>query len=126
MAGKKLPKDIDFAAGFFSNPGASDMVSEQIAAPPSTTSSEIREKAKHPGGRPKKEGLKNIQVSLTMHPEFYEKLRIVSDMYTMGNFSRLIEESAKSYCRENKINLSEITISDDILEMYKKRQQKKK
>ena len=74
MARKKIQKDTDFASGFFSNPNSSES-SEKIVAPVTPISSEsdntqeISSKSdpdvqapvkKHPGGRPKKEGLKNI------------------------------------------------------------------
>ena len=41
MAGKKLPKDVDFAAGFFSKSASADetveAVTEKITAPAPTT-----------------------------------------------------------------------------------------
>lgn len=141
MARKKIQKDTDFASGFFSNPNSSES-SEKIAAPVIPISSEsdsntqeISSKSdpdvqapvkKHPGGRPKKEGLKNIQVSLTIPPELYEKLRIVSEQYTDSNFSRFVIECVKFFCRENEINLDDIVIPDTILDLRKEQQQKKK
>lgn len=139
MARKKIQKDTDFASGFFSNPNSSES-SEKIVAPVTPISSEsdntqeISSKSdpdvqasvkKHPGGRPKKEGLKNIQVSLTIPPELYEKLRIVSEQYTDSNFSRFVIECVKFFCRENEINLDAIVIPDAILGLRKEQQQKK-
>lgn len=137
MARKKIQKDTDFASGFFSNPNASES-SEKIAAPVTPISSESDSNSsnsnpdvqvpvkKHPGGRPKKEGLKNIQVSLTIPPELYEKLRIVSEQCTDSNFSRFVIECVKFFCRENEINLDDIVIPDTILDLRKEQQQKKK
>ena len=82
---------------------------------------------KHPGGRPRKEGLKNIQVCLTTPPELYEKVRILSEKYTSGNFSRfLMDECLKSFCRENNISLEDISVPDGVMDMYQNRQCKKK
>lgn len=130
MAGKKISKDMDFAAGFFSSSvsKSSDGVAASIAAPSnSDTSNNKNAVKKHPGGRPRKEGLKNIQVCLTTPPELYEKVRILSEKYTSGNFSRfLIEECLNSFCRENNISLEDISIPDGIIDMYQNRQSKKK
>lgn len=140
MARKKIQKDTDFASGFFSNPNSSEP-SERITAPitslsesnsniqdvPSSSDSAVPDQPlkKHPGGRPKKEGLKNIQVSLTIPPELYEKLRIVSEQYTNSNFSRFVIECVKFFCRENEINLDDIVIPDAILGLRKEQQKKK-
>lgn len=127
MAGKKLPKDVDFAAGFFSvTPSAdnSEGVTEKITAPAPTTKIP-KTKRKNLGGRPKKDGLKNQQFTLTMNPEIYEKLKIISHEYTRGNFSALIDAAINSYCRENNINLAEIEVDPKILEIYKQKQEKK-
>lgn len=140
MARKKIQKDTDFASGFFSNPNSSEP-SERITAPitslsesnsniqdvPSRSDSAVPDQPlkKHPGGRPKKEGLKNIQVSLTIPPELYEKLRIVSEQYTDSNFSRFVIECVKFFCRENEINLDDIVIPDAILGLRKEQQKKK-
>ena len=136
MARKKIQKDTDFASGFFSNPNSTEP-SEKIAAPDTSISSETDSNIsnsdpdvqvpvkKHPGGRPKKEGLKNIQVSLTIPPELYEKLRIVSEQYTDSNFSRFVIECVKFFCRENEINLDNIVIPDSILGLRKEQQKKK-
>ncbi len=140
MARKKIQKDTDFASGFFSNPNSSEP-SERITAPitslsesnsniqdvPSSSDSAVPDQPlkKHPGGRPKKEGLKNIQVSLTIPPELYEKLRIVSEQYTDSNFSRFVIECVKFFCRENEINLDDIVIPDAILGLRKEQQKKK-
>lgn len=137
MAGKKLPKNVDFAAGFFSTPPSEEpeeAVSEKIVAPaPVPTESPVveeqetepKEPAKNLGGRPKKEGLKNEQFTLTMNPETYEKLRIIADDHTRGNFSALIDEAIKVYCKENNINMADIEVPETILEAYRIKQEKK-
>ena len=130
MAGKKISKDMDFAAGFFSSSASKsfDGVAASIAAPSnSDTSNNKNAVKKHLGGRPRKEGLKNIQVSLTTPPELYEKVRILSEKYTSGNFSRfLMDECLKSFCRENNISLEDISIPDGVMDLYQNRQSKKK
>lgn len=126
MAGKKISKDMDFAAGFFSSSASKsfDGVAASIAAP---SNSDTSNNKKHPGGRPRKEGLKNIQVCLTTPPELYEKVRILSEKYTSGNFSRfLMDECLKSFCRENNISLEDISIPDGVMDLYQNRQSKKK
>lgn len=139
MAGKKLPKDIDLAkgvdvaAGFFSSPTPAETVpdkKEKITTPPQDTEKPSSNKTttkekKNLGGRPKKDGLKNEQFTLTMNPEMYEKLRIIADEHTRGNFSGLIDAAIKSFCREHKIDLSAMQVAPEILDMYKKKQDKK-
>ena len=140
MSRYKIQIDTDFASGFFSNPNSSE-TSEKIVAPVIPISSEADSNPqdsslnsdakkqpvkKHPGGRPKKEGLKNIQVSLTIPPELFEILRIVSEQFTDSNFSRFVIECVKFFCRENEINLDDIVIPDAILNSRKEQQQKKK
>ncbi len=139
MAGKKLPKDIDLAsnvdvaARYFSSttPAEAEPVKEEkITAPqkkekPSETKTDAKEK-KNLGGRPKKEGLKNEQFTLTMNPEMYEKLRIIAEEYTRGNFSGLIDEAIKSFCKEHSIDLSSVQVAPEILDMYKMKQEKKR
>lgn len=136
MAGKKLPKDVDFAAGFFSQSAPADntpteakVISEKITAPTNKPKEKIgkidNQVHKNLGGRPKKEGLKNEQFTLTMNPEMYEKLRIIASEHTRGNFSGLIDEAIRSFCREKEIDLSAIKVDAEILEMYKQKQQKK-
>lgn len=138
MAAKKLPKNIDLAsnvevaAGFFSNstPAEAEPVKEEkITAPPkkekpSENKTDAKEK-RNLGGRPKKEGLKNEQFTLTMNPEMYEKLRIIAEEHTRGNFSGLIDEAIKSFCKEHSIDLSSVQVAPEILDMYKKKQEKK-
>ena len=126
MAGKRLPKNVDFAAGFFSTSSSAADI-EQITTPDSVPAEPepLTKKPKNPGGRPKKEGLKNEQFSLTMHPETYEKLKIVADTLTRGNFSALMDEAIKLYCHENGIDLNTIEVDPEILEIYHKRQEKK-
>lgn len=137
MAGKKLPKNVDLAnnvevaAGFFSSPTPAETdKKEQSATPQQEDKKPITNKTaakgkKNLGGRPKKNGLKNEQFTLTMHPEIYEKLRILAVEYTRGNFSGLIDEAIKSFCREHDINLSAVQVAPEILDMYKKKQEKK-
>jgi hypothetical protein len=134
MAGKKLPKDIDIAAGFFSAPASNeessvDAVTEKITAP-AATKKKTPPKAEQPetknvGGRPRKDGLKNEQFTLTMNPEIYEKLRIVANEHTRGNFSGLIDEAIKAFCRERNIDLAAIEVEPQILDIYRQRQAKK-
>lgn len=133
MAGKKLPKDVDFAAGFFSQPApsktdAEKVINEKITAPAEKKTSEPKKEisTKNKGGRPIKQGLKNEQFSLTMNPEIYEKVRIIAQEKCGGNFSRLIDEAIVLYCKENDINLADIEVPASILEEYKLRQEKKR
>lgn len=137
MASKKLPKNIDLAstvdvaAGFFSKTAPS----EGEASPKSklvSTSQDIKTTSvsntvppKKIGGRPKKDGLKNQPFTLTMNPEMYEKVRIIATEYTRGNFSGLIDEAIKSFCREHSIDLSTVHVPPEILERYKEKQRKK-
>ncbi len=139
MAGKKLPKNIDFAAGFFSRSTSNaqeETGGEKITAPvpvptekPSEeevkTDAKIEVPQKNLGGRPKKDGLKNEQFTLTMNPEIYEKLKIIADEHTRGNFSALIDEAIKVYCIKNNIDLAEIEVPESRLEIYRKKQEKK-
>lgn len=141
MAGKKLPKNVNLAsnvevaAGFFTDtqsaePKAETNKKEQSATPqpkaekPTANKTATKGK-KNLGGRPKKDGLKNEQFTLTMHPEMYEKLRILAKEHTRGNFSSLIDEAIKSFCREHNIDLSAIQVAPKILDMYKTKQEKK-
>ena len=123
MKRKKLPNDIDFAAGFFSNSTTKETASEKITAPAKIITEQS--KSKNLGGRPKKTGLKNHQFTLTMNPEKYEKLRIVAKEYTNGNFSALIDEAIEVFCKKNKINLSSIEVDNKIMEVYRQKQDKK-
>ncbi|MDD6881100.1 MAG: hypothetical protein PUE18_05945 [Firmicutes bacterium] len=133
MAGKKLPKNVDFAAGFFSNPAPEENKTEKSSLEKITPPAKVKiepdrkdvETSKNRGGRPKKDGLKNEQFTLTMNPETYEKLRIIAADRARGNFSLLIDEAIKSYCKEYSIDLSEITVDPAILEMYKRKQESK-
>lgn len=134
MAGKKLPKDVDFAAGFFSTPATTEDTSgeavvEKVTAPAIVSEKpEPKEKDTEPknlGGRPKKDGLKNEQFTLTMNPEMYEKLRIVAEEQAGGNFSRLIDDAVKAYCREKNVDLNTIDVDPKILEIYREKQNKK-
>ena len=60
-----------------------------------------------------------------MHPEMYEKLRILAEEHTRGNFSGLIDEAIKSFCREHDIDLSAVQVAPEILDIYKEKQEKK-
>lgn len=80
---------------------------------------------KNLGGRPRKEGLKNQQFTLTMNPEVYEKLRIVAREHTRGNFSSLVDEAIKLFCQEYDIDLTSIEVDPQILAVYKERQEKR-
>lgn len=134
MASKKLPKDVDFASGFFSQPAsntdAREVLNEKITAPKpekeKPEANNTKETTKNKGGRPIKQGLTNQQFSLTMNPETYEKLRIIASERSGGNFSRLIDDAILLYCKENNINLSDINVPEEILDDYSKRQEKKR
>ena len=135
---KKLPKDVDLAgnvevaAGFFTDTSPAKTETDkkekpaepQDAETPTANKTATKEK-KNLGGRPKKDGLKNEQFTLTMHPEMYEKLRILAEEHTRGNFSGLIDEAIKSFCREHDIDLSAVQVAPEILDMYKTKQEKK-
>lgn len=135
---KKLPKDVDLAgnvevaAGFFTDtpPAKTETDKKEKPAEPQdaekpTANKTTTKEKKNLGGRPKKDGLKNEQFTLTMHPEMYEKLRILAEEHTRGNFSGLIDEAIKSFCREHDIDLSAVQVAPEILDMYKKKQEKK-
>lgn len=134
MAGKRLPKDIDLtqkinpADGFFSS---SEMAKEETAGPvrgkiivPEKT--EASSFNKNVGGRPRKDGLKNEQFTLTMDPELYEKLRIIAKEQTGGNVSALIDLAVKTYCKVNDIALKKIEVNPADLEFYRIKQEKKR
>ena len=138
---KKSIKGADLAAGFFSQPAVSENTETEDVKETATMSeaaenekppkneSELSDKKTEPtknvGGRPKKKGLKNEQFTLTMNPETYEKLRIVADEHTRGNFSGLIDDAIQSYCKENGIDLSAIEVDPKILDIYRDKQEKK-
>lgn len=134
MAKRKLPKDVDLtkninpADGFFSNPMSSQKDQENSVEKKADTAGMQNnvKKNKNLGGRPHKKGLKNEQFSLTMNPELYEKLRIVAQERTDGNFSALIDLSIKAYCDANKIKLDKIKVDPAILEAYRIKQDKKR
>lgn len=134
MAGKRLPKDIDLtkkinpADGFFSqsaSPEKSDAgpEDEKISALVGSKAVPVN---KNTGGRPRKEGLKNEQFTLTMNPELFEKLRIVAKEQTYGNISALIDAAVKTYCRVNDINLAGIQVDPADLEAYRIKQEMKR
>ena len=127
-----MASNVDVAAGFFSNPTPvetdkkeNSTVTSQDNEKPSASKTTTKEK-KNLGGRPKKNGLKNEQFTLTMNPEMYEKLRIIANEHTRGNFSGLIDEAIKSFCREHNIDLSAVQVASEILDMYKEKQEKKR
>lgn len=134
MAGKRLPKDIDLtqkinpADGFFSSSG----IAKEEPARSVKEKITVSEKAgvnplnKNVGGRPRKEGLKNEQFTLTMNPELYEKLRIIAREHTGGNVSALIDSAVKTYCKVNDIDLKEIEVDPADLEIYRIKQEKKR
>ena len=134
MPKKSVPKDFDIADRFFSGqqppqPPEEDVTSKE-STDNTTDSSESSYTAnvitqKNLGGRPKKDGLKNEQFTLTMNPEMYEKLRIIAAEHTRGNFSGLIDEAIKSFCKERNIDLAAVNVDPEILEMYRKKQEKK-
>ena len=125
MATKKgITIDVPSKNGSSGDTNVADKYYEQGIETPSTSKTVPKEK-KNIGGRPKKDGLKNEQFTLTMHPEMYEKLRILAEEHTRGNFSGLIDEAIKSFCREHDIDLSAVQVAPEILDMYKKKQEKK-
>ena len=134
MAKRKLPKDVDLtrkinpADGFFSNPVSGQKDQENTSEEKTDTDGKQgdAEKNKNLGGRPPKKGLKNEQFSLTMNPELYEKLRIVAQKQTGGNFSAFVDISIKSYCEANKIKLDKIKVDPAVLEAYRIKQDKKR
>lgn len=134
MAAKKLPKDIDLtekinpADGFFSQSIAPKEKRRDLGNEKINMSADSKEYVtnRSPGGRPRKEGLKNEQFTLTMDPELYEKLRIIAKDQTYGNVSALINMAVRTYCRVNSIDLTEIKVDPADLEVYKKKQEKKR
>ena len=149
MAGKKISKDMDLAARFFSQSASEETTAEESVTVVDKKSSEkveaVEEKKTEPksiekekppkeeskaptknvGGRPKKDGLKNEQFTLTMNPEKYEKLKLIADEHTNSNFSRLIDEAISAFCRERNINLADIEVDPEIIKFYKEKQDKK-
>ena len=119
MAGKKMPKDFDLAAGFFSEP-------REYPSPDSSHEASNQTKKKHPGGRPKKDGLKNSQFTVTLNPLSYERMKAASDFLTGGNFSSLVYIAVREYCKTHEIDLEGIEIDPEIVKAYYDRQAKKK
>ena len=134
MAKRKLPKDVDLtrkinpADGFFSNTVSDQNDQANMSEEKTDTDEKLgnEKQNKNLGGRPPKKGLKNVQFSLTMNPELYEKLRIVAQEQTGGNFSALIDNAIKTYCNENKIRLDKIKVDPAVLETYRAKQDKKR
>lgn len=129
MAGKSLPKDANLNLGVKKNAqpeNTETVVSGNTGDSNQTTAEKPQKKhKKNLGGRPKKEGLKNEQFTLTMHPEMYEKLKLIAADYTRGNFSALIDDAIKAYCREMHIDLNSIKVEESKLDTYRKKQEKK-
>lgn len=134
MAGKRLPKDIDLtkkmnpADGFFSRfvSFKKDDVGLEDGKMAASVGSKVGPTDRNTGGRPRKEGLKNEQFTLTMNPELYEKLRIVAKEQTYGNISALIDMAVKTYCRVNDIDLAGIQVDSADLEAYRRKQEMKR
>ena len=121
------------AAGFFSQEtikkSEEDSIQKEHDATPFKDDMDTDSKkslAANKGGRPKKDGLKAEQYSLTMEPEKYEQLRVIAKKYTKGNFSSLIDLAVTTFCNVNHINLDEIKVDQEILDAYQKKQSKKK
>lgn len=126
MGVKKFSKDMDLTAGFFGD--FSRVESDQGNKDPSAASNipvvESIDRKGH-GGRPQKEGLKKEQFTLTLHPETYEKLKILAADYTGGNFSRLVTDAIKAYCDKFEVDFEDIQVDPEILQKYIDRQKKK-
>lgn len=143
---KKLPPKVDLAAGFFSTPAVTEDTSvvaeeEKISTHKKSTSLEVTKEtifskdaqetdasSKNLGGRPSKTSqnkLKNLQYTLTMHPKTYEQARVLAEQYTRGNFSALIFDALNSFCAERNLVLDDIEVDEEIMEMYREKQEKK-
>lgn len=126
MSGKRISKDLDLAAGFFTTvPEEREEKIEPERAFDFEKVNIIQKKSKHPGGRPRKEGLKNEQFSVTLNPEMYEKIKIIANDRNGGNFSRLIIEAIELFCRENNIDISQIEVDPMIMDQYMEKQNRK-
>ncbi len=129
MAQKKNKFD-NVAAGFMTSP--SDQENEIINEIPATKITETsskkstNHKLNKQAGRPSKEGLKNVNTTLTMNPEMIERIKILAQDYSRGNFSAFIEASVNSYCKQLGINLSEIKVDPTILNKYMQKQEIRK
>lgn len=142
---KKLPPKVDLAAGFFSTPAITEdttvVAEEKNSIKAESTSTDITEDAvsskdikeanatsKNLGGRPSKTSqnkLKNLQYTLTMHPKTYEQARVLAEQYTRGNFSALIFDALNSFCAEKNLVLDDIEVDEEIMEIYREKQEKK-
>lgn len=121
------------AAGFFSQETINKSEEERSRRVVDATTSTDGEKpdnkqasAANKGGRPKKDGLKAEQYSLTMEPEKYEKLKVVAKKYTKGNFSSFIDLAVTQFCDKHDIDLDTITVDQKILDAYLEKQSRKK
>ena len=124
---KRIPKDLDIAAGFFSgSPGVKPELQniEEDKIEPAIETSSNKKVAPKRRGRPKKDTLKNKNFTLTMNPILYEKIRILAEEHTRGNISAFIEAAIIEYCKLNEIKLDEIQVESDVLEEYKRLQNK--
>ncbi len=135
MSGKRQTKnlkDFDLASGFFSHTPTTEADTPKpisLEEHPQLEGTEIPASSKilNKGGRPKKEGLKNRQYTLTLPPELYEKVRIVEKQKGYPSFSQLVSAALKYYCREKEeINLDEMVLPQEILQQLKERQLEKK
>lgn len=129
-ANKRISKDFDLAAGFFSDAQAAPLElienTKEVAAANQVNKVSIVEKPKkYSGGRPKKEGLRNEQFTLTLHPEVYEKIKILATDFTGGNFSRLVIDAIQAYCEKVEVNFDDLQVDQEILQRYMERQDKK-
>lgn len=127
---KRISKDFDLAAGFFSDVQTSPLElvedSREVIKTNQVNKASIVEKPKkYSGGRPKKEGLRNEQFTLTLHPEVYEKIKILATDFTGGNFSRLVTDAIKVYCDKVEVDFDSIQVDPEILQRYIDRQEKK-
>lgn len=127
---KRISKDFDLAAGFFSDVQTSPLElvedSREVIKTNQVNKASIVEKPKkYSGGRPKKEGLRNEQFTLTLHPEVYEKIKILATDFTGGNFSRLVIDAIQAYCEKVEVDFDNLQVDQEILQRYMERQDKK-
>lgn len=128
MSSKRISKDFDLAAGFFTaipEEDPQDLTVEKESGEVFEKVNVISKAIKHPGGRPKKEGLKNEQFSVTLNPETYEKIKILANEYSDGNFSRLIVDAIDVFCKKKDIDLSQIIVDPEILSAYLEKQNRR-
>lgn len=125
---KKLEKVTPPAERFWSNDEPETTKEVKASNPPKkvSTNHPSADTIKKRGvGRPKKTGLKNECFSITLNPEFYEKLRVVAGEEFDQNISKLIVAACKSYCSEIGYNLRDIDVPKDTLDAYFEKQKKR-